>query len=374
MSVFNFFKKGIANCPETACEISEIYPFPLTLEEFKKADMLATYTKILTDTVERTHGLSEEYEPALWDNCVQSEATIGLVTLLATAMVNKSDLFIVYTPSTGVLREATYNEKEKIRNDYLKSGESQNGVYISFKNYRRTDMLHIYSGLEYCTLASLYKTVNVSKAVQIKINELRATTALTDAAVAVEQARSIAKALSDGKDILLDVKDDVTTAQPNIEPTEKAITFSDAKRAYILGLPISYISGLQTPGIGSTGEADMRAVERGLKQYFVSIIQPVLKAVFGDETEFKSQDFRQIESALEALKTFDLVSDENLSQQSKREILARMFDIDPDKELKAIQKEEKQREENEADEVENTRTQPNPQIQPTQEQRTTRTA
>lgn len=345
-SILGFFKKSLTSGESG---IPEIFPLSLTNLDFSRADILATYTKILTDTLERTHGIPNDYEPLLWDNCVQSETSEGLVTLLVEAMLTKSDLFLVYVPSVNVLRKATEDEKREILNDYKERGESTNGVYISFKKYRRTDMLLIYSALEYCVIASLNKNVNLSKAVQFKMHELRSSVSLADSAVAVDQAKSIAEALRCGNDVFLDSQDIITTATPDIGPTEKAITFLDAKRAFILGLPLAYISGIQTGGIGSTGEADTRAVERGLKQYFVSILQPVLQAVFGIKVEFKSQDFRQMSSALDALRTFDLVSDENLSRQSKQEILARMFDISLEDEQKALKAEALEREANRPD-------------------------
>lgn len=334
-SWFSFLSKSSKQLGDS--EIAEIFPFTLKQDIFNRADILATYTKILTDTVERTHGITKKVEPLLWDSCVQSEVSEGLVTMLAQAMTDKSDLFLVYSNSVGILRKATHEEQQKIRADYEKDGESTEGVYISFKHYRRTDMLTIYSNLEYCVLASLNKTLNISKAVQIKINDLRASVSLNDSEIARSQARSIAQALGNGSDVMIDSEDTIETATPDTSSTEKAISFLDAKRAYILGLPIAYVSGLQTPGIGSTGEADMRATERGLKQYFVSIIQPVLKEIFKIETEFKSQDFRQMTTALEVLKTFDLVSDENMSRDAKREIIARVFDLDFEKEEKLLE-------------------------------------
>lgn len=339
MNILDFFRRSLSSGNAYTNELPEIYPLSLQADVFVKADMLATYVKILTDTVDRTHGIPEEDQHILWDNCVQSESTEGLVTLLATAMVNKSDLYLVY--KSGVLRKATNEEQQRILADYKKSAESKEGVYVSFKNYKRTDMLLIYSGLEYAVLASLHKTVNVSKAVQIKISDLRKSVSLADATIALAQAQQIANALRAGMDVAVDKNDEITTATPNIEPTEKAIAFLDAKRAFILGLPLAYISGLQTGGIGSTGEADMRAVERGLKQYFVSIIQPVLNALLDVEVTFRSQDFRQLESGLEALKTFDLVSDEYLSKQSKQEILQRVFELDEAQEEKNLADEEK---------------------------------
>jgi hypothetical protein len=321
-------------------ELPEIFPLAYSAQEFQKADILATYTKILTDVYTRTHGLPEKYDQLFWDNCVQSENNEGLITMLAQAMRDKSDLYLVYNPSTNVLRKADHVEKEIIRQDYIKQGESSAGVFISFTNYRKTDLLNIYSNLEYCILSSFNKVVNLSKAVQVKIKDLRSSVSLMDKEIAATQARDIARALGNGNDVMLDVGDDILTATPQIEPTEKAIEFLDAKRAFILGLPISYISGLQTPGIGSTGEADMRAVEHGLKLYFESIVKPTILALFGVETEFKSEDFRHMSSAIELLKTFELTSDDIISRDSKQKIIARMFDLDPRKEQREIEKQE----------------------------------
>lgn len=339
MSMFSWAFKSNAELGNA--EILEIFPLALRGDIFVKSDILHTYSKILTDVAERTHGLKEEQEPLLWDSCLQSDTNEGLISLLAQAMAEKRELFLVYLPSVGILRKATTEEELKIRADYKAKGESPIGVYVSFKGYRRTDMLEIYSNLEYCVLASLNKTLNVAKSVQFKIGDLRKSVSLADAGIAREQAKSIAEAMRRGNDVLLDATDSVTTATPDTAPTEKAMAFLAGKKAFVLALPLSYVEGEQTPGIGSTGEADMRAVERGLRQYFVSIIRPVFKAVFKVEVEFKTQDFRQMTTALEVLKTFDLVSDENLSRESKQAIVARVFDLDPDKEQKQIESDAK---------------------------------
>lgn len=345
--------------------VEEIFPLALQKESFIQSDLTATYTKILTDVLERTHGIKDKYVPLLWDNCVVSEAPDGLITLLVRAMIAKQELFLVYVTSVNVLRAATADEKEQIRKDYEKLGKSNAGVFLNFKNYKRTDMLKFFSEMEYCILSSLHKTMNLSKSVQIKMSKLRGSVSLTDAGVAVEQAKGLALALRSGQDVFLDADDDITTATPDVSPTENSITFVNSKRAYYLDLPMSYVSGIQTPGIGSTGEADERAVTRGLKQYFFSIIQPTLKALFNIDTEFKSSDFREIGNAMETIKTFDLVSEDYISKESKRAIIARMFDLDPDEELKRIEKEEKESEETADDtETENVETPDPPAVQP----------
>ncbi len=337
MSWFSFLGVG----QPAASGIEQIFPLACPLDRFIRSDLLATYLKILTDVAERTHGLSEDERKLLWDSCVQSDGGEGLLTMLSTAMLDKTDLFLVYVPSVKVLRRATDDEERQIRVDYKALGTSTVGVFVSFKNYRLTDMLLVYSALEYCVLSSLHKTVNISKAVQVKMSDMRASVSLGDSQVVIDQARSIAEALRKGQDILLDAKDVVTTATPDVTPTEKTIAFLDAKRAYYLTLPLAYITGLQSGGIGSTGEGDTKAVERGLRLYFVSIMQPVVQAVFGKPVEFRSQDFRQIESALDVLKTFDLVSDLYLSAETKRTVAARMFDVDPEEEALIIEAEAK---------------------------------
>lgn len=328
-------------------ELPEIYPLGIRRDEFIKADIRATYQKILTDAAERTHGLKDQQWKLLWDSCVQSQSSEGLISLLAFAMLEKTELFVVYKPSVEVLRLADDSERRQIEADYKRDGKSSVGVFISFRSYRKTDMLRVFSEMEYCIIASLHKTVNLAKAVQLKMSDMRSSVSLADASLTTEQARSIAEALRAGKDIMIDAKDDVTTSTPDVEPTKQAIGFLDAKRAFHLSLPLAYISGLQSGGIGSTGDADARAVDRGLKQYFVSILQPVLEEIFGVDVEYRPEDNRQITAGLEVLKAFELVSDTYLSAATKRLLVARAFDVDPEKEAALLDQESKDREQNE---------------------------
>lgn len=340
----NWFGKLMTGSKDSSnAGLPEIYAMSVKVGDFVKADVLATYRRILTDTAERTHGLKDEQWPLLWDSCVQTDSSHGLVTLLSEAMTNKDDLFVVYKPSLKVLRKADRSEEQQILADYKAHGESKAGVWISFKDYRRTDLLRVYSQIEYCVMSSLYKSVNLARAVQVKINGIRASVGLTDSSVAVEQAKSIAEALRDGDDVMLDAGDDITTAKVDIDPAKEAIAFLDAKRAFHLSLPLAYISGLQTGGIGSTGDADARAVDRGLKQYFASIMQPVVERVFGEDVEYRPEDTRQVESGLEVIKGLELVSDDLLSRETKRLLVARSFDVDPAKEQKSIEREAAER-------------------------------
>jgi hypothetical protein len=55
MSIFSSFFKST---DVSESEILEIFPLALKSDTFIKSDILHTYLKILTDAMERTHGLS----------------------------------------------------------------------------------------------------------------------------------------------------------------------------------------------------------------------------------------------------------------------------------------------------------------------------
>lgn len=309
-------------------EIPNIYPLGILQNEFVEIDIINIYSKILTDAVERTSGLSDDQTALLWDNCLMSASSDGIITLLAWAMAEKAELFLVYDESLQLVREADATEKAAIKKEYETSAESRLGVYISFRNYTRTDMVRLYSGLEFNTVDALNKSINLSKAIQLKISDLRGTVSLTDSAEAKSQAGIMAKGLADGKDIYMDVKDEIVTSRPDLESVKASIAFIDSKRCFYLGMPSSYVNGQLTGGLGSTGEADTKGVERGLKSYYFSILKPVLETLFHVKLKYKSQDFRQISGALEALKTFELTSEEFLSNEVKKSIIEGMLDVD----------------------------------------------
>jgi hypothetical protein len=308
-------------------ELPEIFPLAFKRERFIEIDVTNIYAKVLTDVVERIHGLTDEQVAVLFDNCVQSEASKGLISLLAHAMAFRQELFLVYSKALNVLRKATGPEVEQIRADYKKAGKSSVGVFISFSHYYKSELVALYSALEYCTLASLHKSMNLSVALQLKMSELRSGVSLTDSADVKSQAQTIAKALGKGQDILLDAKDTVETAVPDLTAIKESIEYIESKRSFYLGLPASYINGEQTGGLGTTGENDTKAIERGLKNYYISIIKPVLDVLFETKLAYKSQDFRQIDQALNALKTFALTDDTLVSAENKLLIMNQLLDL-----------------------------------------------
>jgi hypothetical protein len=255
---------------------------------------------------------------------------MGVISLLSKAMTAQSDLYLVYRKDLGVVREANQQEKSQILEDYKKQGKSGVGVYVTFKNFNRSKFLKIYASLEYTAICALSKNLNLSKAIQIKIEGLRGSVSLSDKAKAETQGTTIADALSEGEDILLDAKDMIEMLKIDIKPTEAAMDFINTKRSFYLGLPAEWITGLRQKGLSDTGKADQKSVERGLKPYYSSIIRPVMQALFDKKTTFKSEEFEQVTAANETLKSFEVTSNELVSQENKQRIINKMYGLPAD--------------------------------------------
>lgn len=304
-----------------------LFDLSVKIDSFTQNDITNLYKKILTDVIQRTYGLNQEQMRSVWDNCLKSEASKGLLSLLAEAMFGQTDLFLVY--KLKVIRKATEQERNQIEADYKNQNQSDVGVYVSFKDFTLTTMLKLYSCMEYSVLNSLNKKMNISNAIQFKMSDLRTSVGAVDKAQIEAQAKAICEAMGEGKNVLLDGKDGIETPVVEMETTKQSIAFLDGKRSFFTGLPIAYINGEQTTGIGSTGQADSKAIDRGLKYYFVSIIQPVCQALYGVEVTFKTEDTTSLDSALEAIKTFELIQSSTLlSAEEQRNIVRKLFNLD----------------------------------------------
>lgn len=310
----------------TSTELPEIFPLEIKKSNFIEIDVKNIYSKILNDVFERTHGLTDEQLPLLFDNCLASEHSFGLISMLAQAMANKTRLFLVYQKDIDLVRKATQTEQAQIERDYKEKNSSDTGIFVSFENYDRSDMVKLYSALEYCAVAAFNKNMNLAKALQVKMNDMRASVNLVDSDKVVEQAQAIAKSLAAGRDVLIDAKDILDLLKPDSSAAEGAMNLINQRRAFYLGsFPASYVSGLLGKGLGDTGNADARATERGLKGYFFSIVKPVVEALFEVKVTFRTEDYESMATALETLRTFEITADDYLTADEKKSTVRKMF-------------------------------------------------
>lgn len=305
--------------------LPDIFPFPYAQKDFVRIDVMTIYSRILNDVLERTEGIPEKYIPLLSDNCLASEAQNGLVTLVATAMAEKKKLFLIYDKATNLVVKADNEQQAKIEAEYKASNKSELGIMVNFTKYCRTDMMLIYSALEYCTVASLDKSMNLSKAIQLKLKDLRASVSSIDKDDVEAQMLQIAQGLAAGKDVGIDKEDIIETAKPDLTATQSAMEFITEKRAFYLGLPRSYLTGDTQKGLGDSGEGDSKKVEQGLRGYYFSIIKPIVEALFEIKTTFKTEDFRMVDRALNILRTMEATSEEFINAENKLKLVNKAF-------------------------------------------------
>lgn len=298
-------------------ELPELFPLGLNSEKFIEIDVVNIYTSILIDVLQRTHGIPEEQKTVLWDNCLGNENSKGLVTLLAEAMYSEKDLFIVYRKDLKAIKVASIKEESLIRADYKISGESKHGIFVSFTNYRLSQILKIYSALEYCTVAGLNKSLNLALAVFFKYGDLRESIGAIDSSGPHKQATAIFEAIKAGKGAMLDAKDIIEMLKPDLQAVEASMSFINQKRSFYLKLPASYVTGIQPSSLSDTGQADQKAVERGLLIFYFAVIKPVVDKLFDKKTSFKSDDSVALSTGLEVLRTMEGTSEELVSMDNK---------------------------------------------------------
>lgn len=331
MSWFNFLTAG-----SDGDTLPDIFPIPILQKDFVTIDVQNIYTRILTDVLERTIGIKEEQKPLLWDNCLASEYNDGLVSMVSKAMADKKELFIVFLPGLKMVRKANQEEEQKIRDGYKEKAEPVKldkgaiGIYATFKNYCKSDMVRFYSALEYCAIGGLWKGANISKSVQIKINELRGSVSLNDSAAAKSQAKAMAEGMSEGKDILCDAKDVIQSLAPDMTATQSTLELIAKKQSQYLGLPPTYFGAEAKASISDTGKGDERKVDQGLKNYYFSVIKPIVEGLFTISTDFKTADSEALEVAGKLLETMDRTSNDFLSAENKTIIVNKAFGLDED--------------------------------------------
>jgi hypothetical protein len=172
---------------------------------------------------------------------------------------------------------------------------------------------------------------NLSKAIQIKLNDLRGSVSLADKADVEAQGKKISDGLKAGKAIMIDAEDMIETGKPDLTAHEKSMMFIVQKKSYYLGLPASYITGeLSGSALSDTGKSDTKAIDRGLKPFYFSIIKPIIESLFGSKTDFKTEDSEGLSTALEVLKTMDMTSDEYMNKDNKTVVVNKAFGLDID--------------------------------------------
>ena len=84
--------------------------------------------------------------------------------------------------------------------------------------------------------------------------------------------------------------------------------------ASVLGLSMSFVSGVLTSGMSATGDADINYEDAGIKDYWTSIWRPIMLKLYGEKNvKYRTDRWRTIGQKLQNLILIEnstLISDE----------------------------------------------------------------
>lgn len=269
-------------------------PYKLAVDEkvFVDFQTALLYQKILKRCYAKSKGFPDEAALNLWDSVELSNAQYGTISLISNAMTHKQELILVN--DAGIVRLATSDEAETIKKDYAEKGKSAFGIYTNFQKYTMTDIIKIYMSLIYDIMGGAKTNLGLTKALQIKLADLRKTIATSSSEDAVSQAKAIAEALKNGKSVGIDAGDSIVTTELQTTPIVDGLKLVYGCLASLLGVSTSFICGELTSGMAVTGEADVNANEDGIKDFFNSVFKPIHDKLFDIKLTFKTDNWRKI--------------------------------------------------------------------------------
>uniref|UniRef100_A0AAU8AXF2 Portal protein n=1 Tax=Dulem virus 29 TaxID=3145747 RepID=A0AAU8AXF2_9CAUD len=299
------------------CAIPRPYVMQMLFDDFVNVKAANIFSNILFECFNKSKGLGEKEAAAIFDNfnTYNANATKGLISLISWAMVHRTQVYIVYDKTTGVIRKANGEETSKISQDYQRQDFSDTGVMFNFNCYDKVKLIKLYLGLLYGTLEAMNTQVGISKAVKFKAKDLRITQSNESNSEFVEQAKEIVEGLSRGSSVLIDKDDELEVSEIDVKPIQEATDFYTKLMAGELRVSTSFIDGIILSGMNSTGEADLEANEAGIKIFFNSIFKPACKGLFGVDVDFVTDNYRRVAAMaknLPYIESSTAVTDEQL--------------------------------------------------------------
>ena len=300
MSIFNFWG---TKTDVVLMALPRPFEMQLCFEDFINKKLQNIYIAMLQECYKQSKGLDDKQAASLWDNFnyISSNATRGVIRLLAEAMATRSTAFITYDKTTGIARKALGDEQAQIMRDYETKARSDIGIACNFNRFYTTDILKVYLGLLYNTLEAANTQVGLAKAVQVKAKDLRVTQSNNSNSEFIEQARSIVEGVKHGQSVLIDKDDNLELTKVDTKPTQEAITLYSQLMAGELRVSTSFVNGILTAGMNSTGEAEQDANEDGIQNFFNSIFKPACDNLFDVDLEFVTDNYRRIASMVKVL-------------------------------------------------------------------------
>lgn len=326
-TVKNIFTGGIRIIGQSTDLVA---PWCLELKRAKYVELklMSLMQRILTDCYRFSTKISnEDKENSLWDSVVYREAQYGLISWLSYLIANRKSEYLVY--DSGIIRKALIDERKKIDEEY-KIGKTENrtGVIVDFRNYAIGRLLRHYFNRMYTLEEANENSIALGGSLQFKVADLRKKIGVQESKSDAirDAAGDVLKSASNGIPVVIDALDSLeqTDSSKNVAVTDESKDQIYQEMAALLGCMPSYISGINetTTGSGYSYERLDGRNEDCIKNFWISIFEPVVDALLGEKIKFVSQKWQQIKENLGSISMVEGLS--SIPLDIKASIIAKL--------------------------------------------------
>lgn len=262
--------------------------------------------------------LKDEITASYYDNLSVEGINKGIIKNLALGIVQNQTVFFV-NASTGkdvIVRLGTTEEEQKYDEA---EGNIKKQVKMDFTKFNQVKLLKLFYQMIYWIIRATNTNVKISNAVLVKIARLRELVAKEDADDVVKQAKEINDAIKSGNSIIADKDDTMERLEIKSQSTKEALDVVFSLISGLVKMPLSFVNGELTTGLTQTGDSDNLAIERGLKNYYYTILKPCSEKLFDAKSSFVSDNTARLKTLIGILPQLEL--SEILTDEEKRLIV-----------------------------------------------------
>lgn len=300
--VTNIFT-GARRSLNTGSDLVAPWCLDLCRREFVELKIFSLMQKVFTDCYRySTKIIDKDKENSLFDSLIYRKPQYGLISRLAYMIANEKRMYLVY--DHGIIREATFDEQIKIDADYSKGMTYTYGIILDFSKYAIGKLLAHYFHQIYTIEQATNNSISLGGSLQYKVKDLRAKIGYEEgkSSEVREQAAQVTRHARDGKPIVIDKEDelDQTDASNNITTADSSRDRCYRELAAALGGPVSYITGIDdaTTGSGYSYERLDSRAEDMIKNFWMTVFEPVVSSLLQTKIEFVSQKWMTIKENL----------------------------------------------------------------------------
>lgn len=337
-AIRNIFNEKIKILRGQSTDLATPWFLDLKRRDFVWLKLMALMQKIMTDCYRFSTAIeNKDKELALFDSVVYKKAQYGLISWIAYLIATQGNEYLVY--DNGVVRKADIKEHEAIDKAYKNGAEKKPGVIVDFSNYALGKLLRHYFHQLYTVEDSNEKSIALGGSLQLKFNELRKNVG-ADESRSLQfraQAAEICTYAKNGKPFVLDSGD--TFEQTDVSKNTDLVSASRDKIyqeiAALLGCLPSYICGIdeKTNGSGSSYERLDGRNEDMIKNFWITIFEPITTMLLDVKIDFVSQKWEQIKNNLGSISMIEGLA--TIPDAVKASVIAKLIGPDNAVEIKS---------------------------------------